>query len=87
MCRFEIKVEFPPWLQIQPTEICFFVNQQRLRCILSGEQPVEIVVEITHTSELQLMLGEQIILTKKLLVHSSIRKHQRRRVRNPWSFF
>ena len=87
LCRLHIQVEFPPQLQSQPTEVCFFVNQQRLRCALSGEQAIEIAVEITRTSELTLVLGERVALTKALLVQSRVRKHQRRRVRNPWSFF
>ena len=87
LCHIEIVIIFPKKLQKTPETVCFYIENNPLNCLTSGENPVILPVELTKSSILNILINDELVAEKQMLVQSLAPNNKRRRVRNPWSFF
>lgn len=93
LCRVEITVNMPLSLRKdtqppkQSEQVCFYINEQILRCTSSQSDVAKIPVAINQTSTLTIWINDRLVAEKQLVFQSLTPNKKRRRVRNPWSIF
>lgn len=85
-CRLQIRVALPAKLSNTQQEVCFYLNEQLLKCLRSNTAEVLVPVTLTENAELQIKVDGNKKAVQKLLVQS-LEPNKRRRVKSPWSFF
>lgn len=71
----------------QMDQVCFYINDQVLKCISSQTIVAKIPVAISQTSTLKIRINDKLVAEKQLVFQSLTPNNKRRRVRNPWSIF
>ncbi|WP_338294411.1 DUF3019 domain-containing protein [Planctobacterium marinum] len=87
LCRLSLNINLPRDLINTRQEVCFVLGDTLLRCIRSDLGQIEFTLELTQSTELQILVDGQLSARKILQVQSLTPSSKRRRVRNPWSFF